>query len=360
MTRHAAIMALATFCCHGLGAQALTPPVFPPPAAIPSCDTVRMVVIGDVMMHSRQLEYDSSTFLEGLSPMLENADFAVANAEFSLGGKPYSGYPSFSAPDSYAVTLQKDCGIDVLLTANNHILDRGSDGLVRTLSVYDSLGIRHTGTARDEKESMQNNPLMLTRKGIRIALVNFTYGTNHPGPRSAYPKVCGMDREELSSCIEKARRQGADFIIALPHWGTEYMLEHDRSQEELAEWLAGQGVDAIVGSHPHVVQDSCTIGAVPVYYSLGNAVSNMSAKNTRLGLAVEFILVKDAATGSRECFSNLYFTWCTLPGTLTGGYRTILIKEWAGRRNDWLTPSDYDNMLRTLERVSTSTGISAD
>lgn len=348
---------LALLLCLDLGAQALPEPQIPSPRAIHTKDTVTLAIIGDVMMHSRQLEYDCREFLSGISGLLKEADFAIANAEFSLGGRPYSGYPAFSAPDSYAEYLRDGCGIDVFLTANNHILDRGRKGLERTLHVYDSLGVPYCGSSPGDGTYYGHNPLMLFKDGIRIALLNFTYGTNFPAPASAEPLVGMLDKDEVSECIRRARIQGADFIIALPHWGREYSLTHDDSQRDWAEWLAGQGVDAIVGSHPHVVQDSCRIGGVPVIYSTGNAVSNMSARNTRLGLAVTLTLVVDRASGDKACTPRLHFTWCTLPGMLGHGYRTINIREWVGRRGDWLTPSDYDNMLETLERVCTATSI---
>ena len=87
-------------------------------------DTLSMVFIGDVMMHAKQLEYNFRTFLEPVRSRLEAADVAVANMEFTLAGEPYSGYPAFSAPDGYAEYLA-DCGVDVFLMANNHILDKG-------------------------------------------------------------------------------------------------------------------------------------------------------------------------------------------------------------------------------------------
>ena len=115
-------------------------------------DTVSITFIGDVMMHSNQLKYDYDAFFSELGPITRDADISVANLEFSLAGKPYTGYPSFSAPDGYAYSIA-DHGVDVFLTANNHILDKGRRGLKRTLQVYDSmrdsLGIRYTGCAAD-------------------------------------------------------------------------------------------------------------------------------------------------------------------------------------------------------------------
>lgn len=357
------------FTCASLGAQPARYPYFsrhyqiPFPKAIPAGpDTVTVAVIGDVMMHARQLEYDHHPFLERISPALRKADFAVANLEFPLGGKPYAGYPSFSTPDYYAWYAAEDCGIDVFLTANNHVLDRGTKGLARTLDVYaqirDSLGVRQTGAARDAGERQDSYPLLLFRQGIRIALVNFTYGTNS-GRDSTWPRINYMRKEEISAAIRRARDRGADFVIALPHWGTEYHLQHDASQQGWAEWLVSEGVDAIVGSHPHVVQDTTHIQGVPVIYSLGNAISNMSIINSRLGLAATLRFVHDPVSGKYGMLEpELRFLWCTLPERLLpDSYASLFVKEWANRRDDWLTPEDFDEMISTWQRVKETCGI---
>ena len=317
-------------------------------------DTLSVLILGDVMMHARQLEYDYTEFLEEMRPLIEEADFSIANMEFSLGGKPYSGYPAFSAPDGYA-SYVRDCGTDVFLMANNHILDRGAKGLERTISVYDSLNVWRCGVAKDVGEQSSSYPLILRRNGISVALINFTYGTNSPS-RKEYPRVNMMDKDEVRLSIQKARERNADFILALPHWGNEYQLRHSKEQEEWAEWLVKEGVDAIVGAHPHVVQDTTHISRVPVIYSLGNCISNMSATNTRLGLAVELRFIRNGDKTSLD-EPVLHFTWCTLPGRLTHTYKTIPIKKWASRKNDWLTKSDYDNMISTLERVCKITSV---
>ncbi len=315
-------------------------------------DTVSIYLIGDVMMHARQLGYDCSTFLENIVPYMQEADLCVANMEFPLAGPPYTGYPAFSTPDWYAEYVAR-CGADVFLVANNHVLDKGSDGFRRTLSVYDrmadSLGIRYTGVG--------DSPLILHRRGLRIALVNFTYGTNM-APTGPGPDVLRMRQSDVSSCIAKAREEDADFIVALPHWGIEYDLHHSRTQERWARFLAEEGCCAIVGAHPHVVQDTTHIAGVPVIYSMGNAVSNMSAINTRLELAVTLRFVIDRTYGTKRMLEpQTDWLWCTLPGMLTDSYATIRIKDWATRRSEWLIPSDYDNMCATLLRVQAATGI---
>jgi poly-gamma-glutamate synthesis protein (capsule biosynthesis protein) len=356
-------------CATSLSAQRPAYPYFSnqyqipfPKTVLNAPDTVSVIVIGDVMMHAKQLVRDHHPFMERIAPALRAADFAVANMEFPLGGEPYAGYPAFSTPDYYAWYAAEDCGIDVFLTGNNHVLDRASRGLQRTLDVYakirDSLGVRQTGAARDKKELEETYPLMLSRHGIRIALVNFTYGTN-TGPDTEWPKVNRMHKDEISAAIRKARENGADFVVALPHWGTEYQLNPDASEVSWAKWLVSEGVDVIVGSHPHVVQDTTHIKGVPVIYSLGNAISNMSIINSRLGLAATLRFVHDPLTGGKRMLEpELRFLWCTLPERLLpDSYASLFVKEWANRRDDWLTPSDFDNMISTWERVKSTCGI---
>ncbi|MBR1869750.1 MAG: CapA family protein [Bacteroidales bacterium] len=325
----------------------------------PAPDTLSIAIIGDVMMHSRQLGHDHRIFLREIAPALKKADFAVANMEFPLAGPPYTGYPAFSTPDWYAEYIAS-CGIDVFLTANNHVLDKGDDGFARTLKVYEKMaaenGILYTGSGPSEDRYDELNPLILEGKGLKIALVNFSYGSNM-GSFRPWPRMSRMKKEEIRRQLDAARGRGADFVVVLPHWGVEYELIHSASQEEWARWLVAGGADAVVGSHPHVVQDTTHISGVPVIYSIGNAVSNMSLQNTRLELAVTLRFVRESALRTRILEPRLRWMWCTLPGKLTGSYATIFVDEWEGRRSEWLDPSDYDNMMETLRRVSAKTGI---
>ena len=338
-------------------------------------DTATILVMGDVMMHRDQISnaarpdgtYDFSTYLANIKPLIEDADLAIANMEFTLAGKPYSGYPCFSAPDGYEDYVAS-CGVDVFLTANNHILDKGKTGLERTLARYSEMEasgiVKHTGVSATPEDDRTRFPLMVAVKGVRIALLNFTYGTNIKGDND-FPKVHLTDKKEIEAAVNRARRIGADFVIALPHWGTEYVLTHSSSQEALADWLVGIGCDAVIGAHPHVAQDygqvaSLSEGQVktsPVVYSLGNIVSNMSAANTQVGLVVRLRISTDEDGMKTMLPPELIFTWCTRPGTLTDSYATIPIRKFIGKRDLWKRPADHDNMVRSYERVKAATGI---
>lgn len=340
-------------------------------------DTVSIVFMGDMMMHRDQISnakkdedtYDFSRCFLKIEHLIKGADIAVANMEFTLAGKPYTGYPCFSAPDSYAESIAES-GVDIFLTANNHILDKGREGVERTLAVYSKMEeegrVRHTGTSVSAVDDSLRFPLRIVSKGIRIALINFTYGTNCR-IREDFPKVHRADTGEIAAAIRKARQTGADFIIALPHWGYEYVLRHSVSQGKLARWLAEQGCDAVIGAHPHVLQDTETliianesgIGTrqVPVIYSLGNFISNMSAPNTQVGMLVTLRLTKNRFGEKNMLAPHLTLTWCSRPGHLSGGYTTIPIKEYIGRRDLWRNHWDYDKMIASYERVKKETGI---
>ncbi len=354
--------------CQGTPAQSLQAPsvpywtfTLPPPRPVSTCDTLTVRIIGDVMMHMPQLRHDYGLFFRNVAEPMREADIAVANMEFALAGPPYTGYPSFSAPDSYAWTVCDTLGLDVMLMANNHILDKGRRGVERTLEVYDairdSLGALRTGVSRGADEDRTVQPLLVRRKGISLAFVNFTYG-NNVGPQSFdRPRIALMEREEVEAAIGRARDREADFIIALPHWGDEYRHRHNAGQEEWARWLSDRGVDAVVGAHPHVVQDTARIGRMPVVYSVGNAVSNMSAPGTQLELMVTLRFVRYPSGRKEVLTPELRFMWCTRPGTLTPGYAVIFPDEWEGRREEWADPADYDNMMKTLVRVKAAAGI---
>lgn len=319
-------------------------------------DTLTIRVFGDIMMHKEQIQAVSKgygSYFRHIESDIKEADIAVANMEFTLAGEPYTGYPAFSAPDTYAYHLAK-CGFDVFLCANNHIFDKGSEGADRTLKIYKELnrcfGIRHTGLFENQDDIDMNLPFTIIRKGIKVALINTTYGTNL-GATDLWPKtIYQSQKESISKAISKAERE-SDITIALPHWGVEYELLHSENQRLSAEWMISQGVDIIIGSHPHVAQDLETIDGVDVAYSLGNLVSNMSAANTQLGLMATLQIVRHCNGDINILPIRLTHLWCSRPGGYSDSYTVIPVERFIGKRNLWLNAWDYDKMVTTYERV---------
>ena len=332
----------------------------------PAADTIRICIMGDMMMHEAQIvaaatedgSHDFSSYFQFIADDIRNADIAIANMEYTLAGKPYCGYPCFSAPESYATYLA-DCGFDVFLAANNHIFDKGSQGAERTLEFYRNLaeshGIKFTGLAGNETERAETYPLVLKCKGADITIVNFTYGTNL-GSGAHWPKVNYMsDKSSIEEALKTSDQ--SDLTLVLPHWGEEYSLKHSDNQRNTAEWLFSKGADAIVGSHPHVVQDYESINSRPVVYSLGNAVSNMSAANTQIELMVTLTLVRQHNGKTRLIAPEFKYLWCSRPGGYCNSYTVIPVKEFIGTKDKWQGSWEYDKMISTYERVKLVTGI---
>ena len=323
-------------------------------------DTLTICFMGDMMMHTEQINkskrgnsYDFSSYFELIQDKISSADIAVANMEFTHAGEPYSGYPQFSAPDSYSEYLA-NVGFDVFLAANNHIFDKRSKGAQRTLELFKNLeeshGIKVTGLAENEEDSQRRNPLIINHKGISIALINFTYGTNL-GYDELWPKTNYQGQKKaIASWVEKAEKT-ADITIALPHWGLEYQLTHSEDQEATAVWLIDKGVDAIIGSHPHVVQDTATIKSVQVAYSLGNAVSNMSAANTQVELMATMRIVKDREGNCKILPIEYTWLWCSRPGGFRDDYTVIPIEQYIDSKDQWLGQWEYDKMINTYNRI---------
>lgn len=285
-----------------------------------------LAFVGDLMQHQAQLDaarqpdggYDYRPCFAHVRPLLSAPDLTVGNLEVTLGGAPYRGYPAFSAPDAYAEAI-RDAGVDILLTANNHCLDRGRRGLLRTLSALDSLHIPSLGTYRDSLDRLHRYPLLVAKNGFRIAFLAYTYGTNGLRPTGG-TLVNYIDRDRMLRDIHRARALRPDVIIACLHWGEEYRTLPNDAQRDLADWLLSHGVDHIIGAHPHVLQplelrkDSLGRKHV-VAYSLGNFLSNMSAPDTDGGALLTFTLEKSPLSNAAcpqtrvvECSYSLVWT----------------------------------------------------
>lgn len=259
-------------------------------------DEAELLFAGDAMQHVAQRDaarsadgcYDFSQCFEAVTPMVRDADYAVVNLETPVGCPPYAGYPCFSAPASYADAL-KAAGFDLFLTANNHTLDRGPKGLRATVATLDERGIAHVGTYSDDSARRAALPLIVDVKGIKIAFLNYTYGTNGINPRDGVV-VDYIDRDIIAADVEAARSEHPDIIAVCMHWGDEYHLLPNTAQKHTADFLEALGVDLIIGGHPHVIQPMelrpnryYPDKKVFLVYSLGNFISNMKKPDTRGG-----------------------------------------------------------------------------
>lgn len=282
-----------------------------------------MSVIGDIMCHNSQYKdaytgagtYDFSYVFEDIKSYINGADIAVGNLETTFAGKArgYSNYPRFNTPEQLAYNL-KDFGIDVVSTANNHCMDTNFSGLVSTLNYLDDAGIAHTGTNAIRED--QNKILVKEVNGIKIAFLSFTYGTNGiPVPSDKSFAVNLIDDNFIVKQLSLAKEQNPDLICVSMHWGIEYQTKQNSEQERLANLLFTNGVDVILGSHPHVLQpmekkaitleDGSTKDCF-VIYSLGNFMSGQTKTNTRNSIILNMSFTKSGETGKTTIDSVSY------------------------------------------------------
>ena len=277
-----------------------------PATSYSQVDTSRLslLFIGDIMQHDSQINaahhpstgrYDYAHCFEFVRPLFESVDLAIGNLELTLAGPPYKGYPQFSAPDELVHEL-KASGIDVLVTSNNHCVDRGRKGLVRTIKILDSLQIPHTGTFIDSAAKALSYPLVVEKSGFRLSLLNYTYGTN--GIAIPAPTIVNLiDTVNIAADLERAGNQKTDAVIVFFHWGAEYQSLPNKAQKVVAEFCLKRGAKLVIGAHPHVVQPMEWRKETDqlVVYSLGNFVSGQRQRY-RDGGAMVFVDLEKTST----------------------------------------------------------------
>jgi poly-gamma-glutamate synthesis protein (capsule biosynthesis protein) len=281
--------------------------------------------IGDVMGHGGQVRaafdentktYSYDSTFSRIAPAFALTDLAIANLEVTLAGEPYSGYPQFSSPDALADGL-KTAGIDALVTANNHSVDRGKNGIIRTIDVLNNRGIPFAGTYKDKANRDSTYPLLIEQNGIRVALLNYTYGTN--GIPVPSPTIVNLiDTAQIRTDYQKAKAMQVDEVIAFLHWGNEYQRTPSLEQMKLTAFMHNLGLRIVIGSHPHVLQrmeasmdTDSTEGRVAVY-SLGNFVSNQRSRYQNGGAMALIRLEKDEKS-TRIAHTGHILVWVHLP-----------------------------------------------
>ncbi|MDD3569542.1 MAG: CapA family protein [Lachnospiraceae bacterium] len=259
----------------------------------------KLTVTGDLMVHSWQYNeaynketgaYDFSHNFSEIKKYFTESDLVIGNLETVFAGedKGISDYPSFNTPDSFAKAL-KEAGFNLLTTANNHCMDKGTDGLNRTIKVLDDLGIDHFGTylSKEQRDSI----LVKDVNGIKIAFLSYTYGTNGIPVSSEY-SVNRIDGGNMEADISRAKGM-ADLVVVMPHMGTEYEETVRDEYKALADKMFDAGADIILASHPHVLQpmeyrtitnpDGTTRDGF-IIYSLGNCISSQTTPPRNAGV----------------------------------------------------------------------------
>ena len=332
------LVALLIFCAMCLAgaitltaAQLMAQPPMSEPAEVlaepqkPLPVTIELAAVGDNLMHmplinSGRVEdgYNFDGFYENIKPYLEGADLKAINQETVFIDNParYSGYPSFGGPSAVGESLVR-AGFNVIEQASNHSYDKGQDGLRDTAAFWKSQPVTFLGVNETPEEALRVDKF--TKDGFTVSMLNYTYGLNGyvlPSDREYLVNVLSDEaRPAIAEQIARAKAE-SDMVILFLHWGTEYSTSPDNYQRDWLEFFNENGVDVIIGAHPHVLQpveEFVGEGGYKtlVFYSLGNFISNQDALVKALGGMARVTLVKDE-NGCRvekyslePCFTHL-------------------------------------------------------
>lgn len=255
-------------------------------------ETLQVVMIGDMLMHDKIVAsgkqedgtYNFDHLFRNVKDFITEADIAIVNQETIMGGPKYgyTGYPSFNTPYALADSLV-DAGFNVILHATNHTLDKGKTGVLNCMDYWDTNypDIKYIGMNRTQEA--QDEVYVYEQDGFKIAILNYTYGTNGIKMPSDMPYLVNlMDEDKIRADIRKAE-EIADFTILCPHWGTEYKLQATSTQKKWAKIFLEEGVDLVMGTHPHVIEpiewyEDEEGNKMLVYYSLGNFVNGTASQ----------------------------------------------------------------------------------
>lgn len=298
----------------------------PSPTPTPEPREFTVAATGDVLLHERlwyQAENDAAKTgnrpmdfapqLAEVKPMVAGADLGICHLETPLApkGGPYEGYPLFSGPPQIVAGL-KATGYDACTTASNHTFDQGAEGIDRTLKYLDAAGLAHAGSARTPAEARRPTLIDVeTENGtVKVGLLSYTFGFNGlPYPDGDTWRSNEIDTEAILGAAAKARRAGAEFIIAAMHWGTEYVHDPDELQQDVApKLIASPNIDLLLGHHAHVVQPLENVKGEWVVYGMGNlmAAHRTPGEPQNEGLLVRFTVTENLLTGTFEATAAEY------------------------------------------------------
>lgn len=270
--------------------------------------TVELTAVGDDLIHSpiykackTKKGYNFDSLFEHIKKDIQASDISVINQETILVDRNYSGYPSFGSPKAVADAVAK-AGFNVVTHATNHTLDRGTGAITGTLKYWNQrypnikvLGIHKNKTA-------SNKITVVKKNGIRIAMLNYTYGLNGrrlpSGKSYMVDLLTSKNKTKIKKDI-KAAKKCSDFVIVFAHWGTEYRYSPDASQKNWTNFFLNNGVNILIGTHPHVLEPYKMLKGknghkMLVYYSLGNFVSSQNRVPRLLGGMAKITIAKDS------------------------------------------------------------------
>ncbi len=300
--------------------------------------------------------YDYSSYFANIKKYFDESHIIAANIETTFPPPPFAGYPAFRSPKSLAEECFKS-GINLFFAANNHSADAGTKGLKGTIEIYDSLGVDYTGIYESGEDEELLSPLLIEKEGFRIIFLNYTYGTN--GIATPVPYIIKrLSEEEINRDIETAKKSLPDLICAAVHWGEEYSLTPSGNQIKWEKFLYSKGVDIIIGSHPHVPQNIAiyrdSTGTVKniTAYSLGNAISNMTAQNTRIAIMLGVTITRDTSGKIVISEPEKHLIWTARPSHSNKNYGILHIEDYLSNIEVTGKHNEHDLIIRYYNKFN--------
>lgn len=288
---------------------------------------ISLFAVGDALIHDAVYKdakteeigedgynvYNFKKMLTEIKPLAEKHDLAFYNQETIIGGKKLglSNYPMFNSPDEIGKDMLES-GFNIVNLATNHTMDKGITGATYSANFWEQQDAYVTGSYSSEEK--RNNIQIAEKNGITYAVLGYTYGTNGLAVPKGYEYLVNVwsvygdnsyqeYKETVKQDIEKIRDK-VDVLIVSMHWGNEYTHVPTWYQQDAAQFLSEQGVDIIIGTHPHVIQPIEYINNTLVIYSLGNFISAQIEENTRVGMMVSLDINKHVENDQKTITVN--------------------------------------------------------
>ena len=314
--------------------------------------------------------YNYTRAFMDVASTLSDADLTVLNLEGNICGEPY-GSDTTSAPRELLEGL-RNAGVDLIQMANSCTINNGLIGLTSTLQSIRAAGLEPVGAFASESEFQQSKGYTITEaQGVKVAFVAFTKGLGGRGLpagndnlvnilyedyASTYDKI---DRTRITSVLKAVEAEKPDITIALLHWGSEYNDDISDTQKSIVNLMKKQGVDVIIGTHPHTVQaiEYDELAGTLVAYSLGDFFGDASRGGTNYSIILDLEITKDSSTGTTKVTDYSYTPIYTVSEVETAdGYRRVVridktVEAWEENYLDKVSQSAKESMVHALERI---------
>ncbi len=314
--------------------------------------------------------YNYTRAFMDVASTLSDADLTVLNLEGNICGEPY-GSDTTSAPRELLEGL-RNAGVDLIQMANSCTINNGLIGLTSTLQTIRAAGLEPVGAFASESEFQQSKGYTITEaQGVKVAFVAFTKGLGGRGLpagndnlvnilyedyASTYDKI---DRTRITSVLKAVEAEKPDITIALLHWGSEYNDDISDTQKSIVNLMKKQGVDVIIGTHPHTVQaiEYDELAGTLVAYSLGDFFGDASRGGTNYSIILDLEITKDSSTGTTKVTNYSYTPIYTVSEVETAdGYRRVVridktVEAWEENYLDKVSQSAKESMVYALDRI---------